>query len=159
MKRFGNEPEIEYGNGGNMYHLFDHYMVGERAYSQMMMAVCEKYALTYAELTVVMFLANNPSLDTASDIVKYQNLAKSHVSVSVRELEEQGMLSREYRDGDRRTVHLCLTAKAKPVISSARAAQQRFANVMLSEISEEEKETLIRILRKIDQNIVAQSLC
>lgn len=142
-----------------MYHLFDHYMLGERAYTQMMMTVCEKYELTYAELTVIMFLANNPSLDTASDIVKYQNLAKSHVSVSVRELEEQGLLFREHRDGDRRTDHLCLTPKASTVIADARDAQQRFANAMLSEISEEEKVALVRILRKIDQNIVAQALC
>ena len=141
-----------------MYHLFDHYMLGERAYTQTMMPVCEKYELTYTELTVVMFLANNPSLDTASDIVKYQNLAKSHVSVSVRELEEHGVLSREHRGGDRRTVHLCLTKQAKPIISDAKAAQQKFADAMLSEISEEDRDTLAKILKRIDQNIVAHSL-
>lgn len=141
-----------------MYHLFDHYTLGERAYTQMMMPVCDKYSLTYTELTVVLFLANNPSLDTASDIVKYQNLAKSHVSVSVRELEAHGIISREHRGGDRRTVHLCLTKQAKPIISDARAAQQKFADAMLSEITDEERDLLTRILKRIDQNIVAHSL-
>ena len=67
-----------------MHSVFEHYILGEQAYTQMVTPVCEKHGMTYAEMTVLLFLANNPALDTASDIAKCRNLAKSHVSLSVR---------------------------------------------------------------------------
>lgn len=138
-----------------MYNVFEHYLMGEYVYTQAMMPVCEKHRITYAELTVLMFLANNPTLDTASDIVKCRNIAKSHVSVSVRSLEERGMIVKEYRNGNRRSVHLRLTDLSLDIVNDGRAAQESFVEIIFQGISEDEKRTMMEIHQKIDRNVEA----
>ena len=73
--------------------------------------ICEKYELTYMEFTVLMFLANNPQYDTATQIVRYRHLAKSHVSVSIRSLQERGLILGEHKGGNHRTIHLSVAGK------------------------------------------------
>lgn len=136
-----------------MYRLFEHYLAGERAYMTCLAPVWEKHGLTYMELTVLLFLANNPALDTASDIVRCRRLAKSHVSVSIRSLEQRGLLTRDYQAGNRRSQHLRLTGKAAPIAAEGQAAQMEFGERLFRGISPEERETLVRILRHIDENI------
>lgn len=58
----------------------------EDLYGKMLAPVCERYGLTYMELTILLFLANNPRYDTATEIVKFRHLTKSHVSLTVRSL-------------------------------------------------------------------------
>ena len=55
---------------------FAHCVDVEELYENMVSPVCEKYELTYMEFTVLMFLANNPQYDTATQIVRYRHLAK-----------------------------------------------------------------------------------
>lgn len=136
-----------------MYNLFDHYLMGERVYTDLLTPVCEKYNLTYMELTVLMFLANNPTLDTASDIVRCRKLTKSHVSVSVHSLENQNFLTRNFQNGNRRSVHLKLCSKAFNVIDDGKVAQRNFVNLMFNGISAEEKENFTKILMRMDKNI------
>lgn len=136
-----------------MYSVFEHYLMGEYVYTQNMIPVCDKHGLTYTELTVLLFLANNPTLDTASDIVKCRNMAKSHISVSVRSLEERGMIAKEYRNGNRRSVHLRLTELATPIVQDGREAQERFGEILFRGVPESEKNTLIAVLQKMDRNI------
>ena len=136
-----------------MYSVFEHYLMGEYVYTQTMIPVCDKHGLTYTELTVLLFLANNPTLDTASDIVKCRNIAKSHVSVSVRSLEERGMIEKEYRNGNRRSVHIRLTELASPIVKDGREAQERFGDILFQGVPESEKDTVIAVLQKMDRNI------
>lgn len=136
-----------------MYSVFEHFLMGEYAYTQTMMPVCEKHELTYTELTVLMFLANNPTLDTASDIVKCRNIAKSHVSVSVRSLEERGLLTKEFQNGNRRSFHLHLTEQAAPIVADGKEAQERFGEILFQGVSESEKNTVTAVLQKMDQNV------
>ena len=75
-----------------MKNYFAHCVDVEELYENMVSPVCEKYELTYMEFTVLMFLTNNPQYDTATQIVKYHHLAKSHVSISIRSLQERGLI-------------------------------------------------------------------
>lgn len=134
----------------------DHYASGEYLYSKMMNPVCDEFGLTHMELTVLMFLANNPCYDTAAIIVKLRRLTKSHVSISIRSLQQQGLLTGEYRDDDHRTIHLMLTKKADPIIHSGRIAQDKFYEALLSGFTEDEKQYLIGFAARIDNNIKHQ---
>ncbi len=138
-----------------MYHVFEHYLAGERVYTQTMTPICEKYGLAPTELTVLMFLANNPALDTASDIVKCRSLAKSHVSLSVGALEARGLLTKAYQNGNRRSIHLHLTERAAPIVNDGRKAQASFVELLFRDISMDERDILTQILQKIDQNMKA----
>ena len=134
-------------------NLFNHFLTGEKVYTQFLSPVCGKYGLTYMELTVLLFLANNPELDTASHIVRCRNLTKSHVSLSVRSLSDKGLLTGTYQAGDRRTIHLKPTQKASEIIADGRAAQRDFMEVVISGISPEELNVLSSLMEKMDRNI------
>ena len=84
-------------------------------YTGLIDPVCKKYGLTQMEFNILLFLANNPECDTAAQIIKKRAFTKSHVSMSVRSLEERGLLTGEYYGTDRRTIHLKLTDAAAPM--------------------------------------------
>ena len=109
--------------GAFVKNYFAHCVDVEELYENMVSPVCEKYELTYMEFTVLMFLANNPQYDTATQIVRYRHLAKSHVSVSIRSLQERGLILGEHKGGNHRTIHLSVAGKATDIIAAGRAAQ------------------------------------
>ena len=86
--------------------------LGKRAYGQAMEPVCLRHGITRMELDVLLFLAVNPALDTATDIVEKRRLTKSHVSLAVNALVHKGYLSRTFQENNRKTVHLVLCASA-----------------------------------------------
>ena len=53
-------------------------------------AVCDRYELTQMEYDILMFLHNNPQNNTAAEIVKIRKSTKSHVSTSLKTLENKG---------------------------------------------------------------------
>ena len=68
----------------------------KRLYQEKLEPVCSEYSLTRMEMNILLFLANNPAYDTATDIVEVRHLTKSHVSASVKTLQARGYLQRVY---------------------------------------------------------------
>ena len=136
-----------------MESLFRHYAANESLYTATVSPVCEKYGLTYMEFTVLMFLANNPQFDTASDIVRYRHLTKSHVSMSVRSLQDKGLLKGEYHKPNRRTIHLTLLEDADPIVTDGRSAQQNYGSILFSGFDESEYALFVAYMKRIDNNI------
>ena len=132
--------------------LADLRILNQKVYRRFLEPVGEKYDLNRAELDVLLFLANNPSYDTATDIVEYRGLVKSHVSAAVAKLEERGLLTRSYHNGNRRTVHLALTEEAAPIVKDGRRGQEKYVEVLHQGISDEEMDLLKRVLKKIMMN-------
>lgn len=132
---------------------FEHYFSGETLYNKMVAPVCEKHGLTYMEFTVLLFLANNPEYDTASQIVACRHLTKSHVSISVRSLTERGLLTGFRGEKNRRAIHLQVTPAAESLIREGREAQQKFYNVIHSGFSPEEEKLMQNMIARIDENI------
>ena len=137
-----------------MESVFAHYAASDSLYTAMVNPVCSKHGLTYMEFTVLMFLANNPQFDTASDIVNYRHLTKSHVSISIRSLEEKGLLKGEHHKPNRRTIHLAVQDSANTIISDGRAAQSEFGKILFSGFSDFEYDRLISFMNRIDENIL-----
>ena len=73
-------------------------------YEEALHAVAVQYGLTMNELSVLLFLANNPALNTARDIVQLRALAKSHVCMSVDALARRGFLAQQTDEKDKRRV-------------------------------------------------------
>lgn len=136
-----------------MEHVFEHFAAGERLYTMMVTPVCEKHGLTYMEFTVLMFLSNNPRFDTAAQIVRYRRLTKSHVSLSVRSLQQRGLLRGEYRGTDRKSIHLRLCPEAMPIVEDGRKAQADFGEVLLAGFSPQEQQRLMDDMLRIDRNV------
>ena len=70
--------------------------------------VCEEYQLTLTEASIICFLKNNPTLDTAGDIVEIRMLSKGNVSQAVESLIRKSLLQRTQDTDDRRKIHLSL---------------------------------------------------
>ena len=149
---FRNE-QFKMKEGVLVINYFAHCIDVEELYKNEVAAVCEKYGLTYMEFTVLMFLANNPQHDTATQIVRYRHLAKSHVSISIRSLQERGLILGEHKGGNHRTIHLSVADKAKGIIADGRAAQSKFCEIIFAGFSKEEVEMLQQFTEQVNRNI------
>lgn len=124
-----------------------------RLYQRMLTPARETAGLTQAELDILLFLANNPEYDTASDIVTVRRLAKSNVSVGVRNLKSKGFLLRRPDERDRRVEHLVLTPAALKLAELGRDGQQKFGALLLEGFSLEDRAVLEKLMGRIQQNI------
>lgn len=137
-----------------MKNYFAHCIDVENLYIKLVSPLCEKRGLTYTEFTVLMFLANNPQYDTATQIVKYRHVAKSHVSVSIRSLQERGLLFGTHKGGNHRTIHLSVSDKATNIIEAGHAAQNKFYGIVFAGFSTEEKEKMQHFTEQINRNVI-----
>ena len=76
---------------------------------------------------ILLFLANNPSLDTARDVCTYRGLKPGIVSFHVEKLVQEGYLLRQPAPGDRRKCRLVCTEKAGPVVQQVVSCRRRFS--------------------------------
>ena len=136
-----------------MFPIFEHFLDGQDLYQRTVLPVCREFDLTYMEFTVLMFLANNPQYDTAAQIVKVRHLTKSHVSVSVKGLQERGLVTGVYFPGNQKTLHLRLTEDSRSVVAAGIAAQQEFAAALVRGFTPEEVAQLQRLTEKIHENM------
>lgn len=133
--------------------MLENLYVSRELYSSLLHPVCTKYGLAPAELLVLLFLANNTEYDTAKDIVNKLKIAKSHVSISVRTLEERGYLRGNYEGRNRRTIHLQLSDTAASVISDVRNVQKKFGSILGHGFSEEELKHFQNYLQRATENV------
>lgn len=133
--------------------MLENMYVNRELYSALFNPVCFKYGLTSAELLVLLFLAGNAEYDTAKDIVNKLKIAKSHVSISVRELEERGYLKGSYEGRNRRTIHLQLCDTARDIIDDAKNVQKQFQSILVQGFSEKELENFKDYLQRATDNV------
>ena len=136
-----------------MFSLVEHISEGGDLYASQVPPVCRGNDLTYMEFTVLMFLANNPQYDTAAQIVRMRRLTKSHVSVSLRRLQERGLVAGVYFPGNQKKLHLRVTEAAQGIVEAGRQIQRAFAEKLLQGFSPEEREQMRKLLTKIYQNM------
>lgn len=122
-------------------------------YTQCVESVCTKHDLTRMELDILLFLANNPQFDTASDIIEKKRLTKSHVSTSIRSLEQRGFLSKSYAPSNHKTLHLTLCNTANEAIADGQAAQQTFLGILFQGFSAEEYSQMQQFYSRMSSNI------
>lgn len=125
----------------------------QKGYARYMEPICKKWGLTRNELDVILFLCNNPAFDRAADIVSRRGIAKSHVSLSVANLEGRGMLARRFDPSDRRTAHLELTERGHAAALEGRNAQQDFFALLYGCLTEEEFLFWKKITQKVCEQI------
>ena len=114
--------------------------------------VCDKYELTQMEYVILMFLHNNPQNNTAAEIVKIRKSTKSHVSTSLKNLENKKLIERKQSEENKKHVEIFLLDKAELIVEEGINAQKQFAQNVLSGLTEEEKDMCIRVFNKICNN-------
>lgn len=127
---------------------------GKGLYCALFEPVCHKYGLTMTEMLVLLYLAKETGSDTASDIVETLRITKSHVSASVRDLEERGYLHGIHVGHDRRSIHLRLREDAWQIIREGQQAQENFFSVVCRGFTGEEIDGFRRYIRRMNENMV-----
>ena len=112
----------------------------------------DKYELTQMEYDILMFLHNNPQNNTAAEIVKIRKSTKSHVSTSLKNLENKKLIERKQSEENKKHVEIFLLDKAELIVEEGINAQKQFAQNVLSGLTEEEKDMCIRVFDKICNN-------
>lgn len=132
---------------------WEHQNAIKTLYSKCVADVCTRHHITRMELDILLFLANNPCYDTATDIIEIRYLSKSQVSASIKLLEKRGYIRKEYTRGNRKTAHLKICGGAFGVIDDGRAAQEDFLSAMLRGFTGEEVEYIKNCFHRIWENI------
>ena len=123
------------------------------AYHTAIAPLCASTGLPPAAADILLFLANNPGMDTARDICTYRHLKPAIVSFHVEKLAGEGYLERQPVPGDRRKCRLVCTEKAGPVIQRGRAVQETFSRQLTEGLTEEELETCFRCFAVFGENM------
>lgn len=135
------------------YNYFDTMSRAQKGYARLMDPICKQWNLTRNELDVMLFLANNPGYDRAVDIVTNRGMSKSHVSLSITNLESRGLLTRQEDPADRRTIHLTLTEASREITEKGRMAQKYFFSYLHQGVTREQVELMMDFAKKVSENI------
>ena len=114
--------------------------------------VCDRYELTQMEYDILMFLHNNPQLNTAAEIVKIIKSTKSHVSTSLKKLENRGFVKRIQSEDNKKHIEIVLLDRAALIVEAGLNAQKQFAQDVLSGLTKEERHMCIKVFDKICNN-------
>lgn len=123
------------------------------AYAVVMQPLSAELGMAQNAVDILLFLANNPGLDTARDICTYRKLKPGIVSFHVDNLVREGYLLRARDPGDRRRCRLVYTDKAAPVIARGQALQAQFAARMTAGLTPDALETFQHCLTAFAQNL------
>ena len=123
------------------------------AYHAVMQPLCTEAKLPPAALDIILYLANNPSYNTAKDICRMRGHKPGIVSVHVERLVNDGLLERREMPGDRRQTRLICTEQAQALIERGRQVQWQFGRRLLEGIPEEDLATMRRCLERMDGNL------
>ena len=127
-----NTPGIEFGRKTSA------------AYAALCKPLCQKLHLPQTAFDILMFLANNPGYQTASDVVEVRKLKANLVSVNVDRLVQEGYLVRE-ADPE----------KACPIIEQCRALQEEFGARLLEHTNEAQRKAFFETMDIINENLDA----
>lgn len=136
-----------------MKKFFENISAMKKLHDEKISPVAKKYGLSNIEVMVLLFLADNPDFDTASDMVDKKHIAKSHVSMAVGKLESAGFITGEYADNDRRSVHLKLNPSAYEVIKEGERARKECVDVIFKGFSKEEIDCLNGYIARMSANV------
>lgn len=118
-------------------------------YVRQFAAVLARTGLTMRDIRVLLFLANNPALDTARDVAECRGIPKSQVSQAVEVLVGRGLLERRPDRTDRRVVRLRITEAGAPLAREAQEIQAACGARLLECLAETEREQFLDLLEKV----------
>lgn len=107
------------------------------------------------EMSVLILLSNNKTINTASQLQVILGVSKGLVSRSVEALAEKGLVDCRQDERDRRIQRIYLTEKAQPLVVRMKSEIEKINEAFLDGISQEEidqiEETMTKILDRFTE--------
>ena len=130
-----------------------YYRMGLNLYEKVTSDIRGKYNLSYMELVILMFLANNSEYKKASDIVDILGIAKSHVSINVNSLVNKDFIERKDDENDRRSSVLAIKDNAMEIIEEGRKVQKHYIEMIFKGMDEKDMSEFTKYQKIIERNI------
>ena len=121
-------------------------------YAEALRGASREVDLSKQEAEVLLFLANNPQLDTASDVAKYRGFSRAYVSKAVEGLLARGLIEIRVSREDRRVQRLLIPPGAQGAAARLQTAQRAFFARLSAGISHRELSACASVLEKLMQN-------
>ena len=118
-------------------------------------SVRDEFNLSRIEIIILTFLHNNPSYDSARDIVEFRMLQRGNVSAAVDTLEKKGYLTRYTDPDDKRIVHLKLTEQTDDIVRAIEEKQEALVSCIFAGFSEDEKKNFAAYNARLYQNVMS----
>ena len=118
-------------------------------------SVRDEFNLSRIEIIILTFLHNNPSYDSARDIVEFRMLQRGNVSAAVDTLEKKGYLIRYTDPDDKRIVHLKLTEQTNDIVHAIEEKQEALVSCIFAGFSEDEKKNFAAYNARLYQNVMS----
>lgn len=112
----------------------------------------ERIGMRYSYRHIMKPLMENESL-TQLELVKITNLKAPTISITLRNMERDGIVRREKNDNDRRETHVFITDKGKKVYAKVLTALDKAEKTMLKGLSEKELKAMRAALEKMSANL------
>ena len=112
------------------------------------------FDLSPNELGLMMIMYQDPTINTANQIVKELGTTKGLASRNVDSLVKKGLIKTEQDEKDRRVVRLTLCTRAKELCEEARVRQQEFYHKAMNGICEKEARQALDVVEKMVFNIL-----
>lgn len=101
------------------------------------------------EISILILLSNNRTIDTASQLRVILGVSKGLVSRSLESLAAKGLVECRQDEGDRRIQRICLTEQASPLVSRLQGEIKKINEAFLEGISQEEIDQMEATMTKI----------
>lgn len=115
----------------------------------------KKYNINMIEVHILLFLKNNPNLNTAKDIVNYRGLAKSNVSNALDKLEHNGFITMKADEENRRIQRITLLKKSRPIVEKLKQQQLIFFSLIQKNFTKEELDMMEEFHKRMYENIIS----
>ena len=113
----------------------------------------KKYDLRKIELDILAYLSSESCGDTAKEIMEKKHISKAHVSKSIDNLKNHGLITLNEDSKDHRYLHITLSAKANVVVAEFMAIHEECRRIVFSMLTKEEMEQISNICKKMQENI------
>lgn len=121
-------------------------------YGELVCRDMDKIGMRYSYRHILKPLMENKTL-TQLELVKLTGQKAPTVSITLRNMENDGIVRREKNSTDRRETHVCITDKGKKMYKKVIGSLEKADKTILNGISESELEALINVLEKMRSNL------
>lgn len=102
------------------------------------------------------YISQHPGA-SQDEVREYYSLDKTSVCRDARRLEELGHLRRQIDESNRRQNQLFLTPEGEAFLPVINAAYDAFSQKLVGDMTEQELDTLLALLKKLDENTAERS--
>ena len=110
------------------------------------------------EISILIFLDNNPSISTSRELVYFLNVSKGLISRSIDSLSRKGYVECKVDEKDHRCQHILLTKKSQRIVQTLQTEINKINEKLLEDISEKDIECTQKTIEKILNKFLREEL-